>query len=314
MARFLLCLATVYGLACGSDDARVIGGEEPTASGGAGGAGEPMGGAGAPSDGGSGGAPPDAPSSEVIDVPQGRFEPGPPPPTAGEMAPQIVSLTGPSAMTNGGSAVLHVQVSPPVPSPTFVVGLMGDSGYHTVVGTDPDGDGIYDISVQVAAEATQATLVLSVALMDAAGNVGAYSAIEIALIQSGTGDVKITLSWDRLHDLDLHVIEPNGEEIQYTNPSSATGGELDLDSGINCMPSMADSENVFWPPQGAPSGQYVVTVHNFQQCSPGPVPYSVRIAYDNVVNTYEGTFADGTASETVTVDNVQEVIRFTRGQ
>jgi hypothetical protein len=270
---------------------------------------------GASSQGGSGGAPVDGPSSEVIDVDDGTFEPGVPPPTAGDMGlPQILSLTGPAAVTNGGTAILHVQLAPPVAAPTFVIGLSGDTGYHTVTGADPDGDGIYDISVRVAAEATQATLILSVALVDASGNVGPYSQVEIALIQSGTGDVKITLSWDRLHDLDLRVLEPNGEEVTYDNPSSATGGELDLDSGINCMPSMANTENIFWPPQGAPPGQYVVTVHNYQQCSPGPVAYSVRVAYDNVVNTYEGSFAEGTAGEAITAANVKEVTRFSRGQ
>jgi hypothetical protein len=251
----------------------------------------------------------------VIDVDDGDFNVGQPPPPAGEMMlPQIVNVTGPTAVTNGGLALLHVELAPPVPSPVFVVGLDGDTGYHTVTGVDPDADGIYDISVQVAAEASQASLLLRVALTDGAGNVGPYREIEIALVQSGTGDVKVTLSWDRLHDLDLHVIEPNGEEIQFTNPSSATGGELDLDSGINCMPSGTNSENIFWPPQGAPAGEYVVTVHNYQQCAPGALEYSVRVAYDNVVNTYSGTFADGSASDGVTTGNVHEVIRFRRGE
>lgn len=324
MVRYV-CLLGALGLACGSEGSLVIGDDtgsvQPDPGGGS--AGAPSAGtggtneAGAPGDGdpsaGGGGSPPDAPGSDVIDIDDGDFSAGTPPPTIGDMVPQIVNVTGPSAVTNGGTALLHVQLSPPVASPVFVIGLDGDSGYHTVTGTDPDGDGIYDISVQVAAEATQASLLLSVALIDAAGNVGPYSPIEIALVQSGTGDVKITLSWDRLHDLDLHVIEPNGEEVQYQNSSSLTGGELDLDSGANCEPSVANTENIFWPSQGAPAGDYVVTVHNYQQCSPGPIEFSVRVAYDNVVNTYRGSFAEGTAGEVVSADNVREVVRFRRG-
>jgi uncharacterized protein YfaP (DUF2135 family) len=124
--------------------------------------------------------------------------------------------------------------------------------------------------------------------------------------------VKITVSWDRLHDLDVRVSEPGGEEIRYTNPASATGGRLDLDSGANCQSTSANSENVFWPSGGAPSGEYVVSVHNFQQCSPGELEYSVRVAYDNNVSTYQGTFADGVASEAVTADSLKEVARFRR--
>ena len=222
-------------------------------------------------------------------------------------------MVGPRAVTNGGTAILHITVSPPVAAPTFLVGLMGDSGYHTVEGSDPEGDGVYDISVQVAGEATQRSLVLSVALRDDQGNVGAYQQVEIELVQSGNGDVKVTLSFDRVHDLDLHVIEPNGEEISFTNNASATGGQLDLDSGSNCEATAANAENVFWPPAGAPAGEYRVTVHNYQQCSPGPIEYTVRVAYDAEVIVFDGTFADGTAAEAVSASNVTEAARFTRG-
>jgi hypothetical protein len=318
MRRFLFLVAAFSGLGCGSDEATIVqpgaGGSEPSAGSAGSPAGQAGNGAGTGGAGGSAGAPANGGGSDVISVDEGDFNMGEPPPTEGADAlPQIVAVMGPTAVTNGGTAILHVQVSPPVPSPTFVIGLEGDTGYHTVTGSDPDGDGIYDISVQVAGEASQASLVLSVALMDAMGNVGAYFPVTIELVRSGTGDVKITLSFDRLHDLDLHVIEPNGEEIWYENNASATGGGLDLDSGELCMPNSANAENVFWPPGGAPPGTYQVRVQNFQQCSPGAIEYTVRVAYDNVVNTYTGSFPDGTASETPNANNVREVATFTRG-
>jgi hypothetical protein len=320
MRRFLFLLGALGWLGCG-DEATVLPGgpggstNEPSAGSGgspvamAGAGGADTGGAGA---GGSAGAP--ANDSDVISVDEGDFESGDPPPTeGGEALPQIVQVTGPTAVTNGGTALLHVQLSPAVASPTFVIGLEGDTGYHTVTGVDADGDGTYDISVRVASEATQASLVLSVALMDAMGNVGPYYPLSIEIVRSGTGDVKITLSFDRLHDLDLHVIEPGGEEIWFDRKVTATGGVLDLDSGENCVQSPANAENIFWPPGGAPAGTYQVKVQNFQQCSAGPIDYTVRVAYDNVVNTYEGTFPDGTASETPSANNVRDVVTFTRG-
>jgi hypothetical protein len=322
MMRYVFVLGALWALGC-SDGATVLGpggaGAPPSSAGAAGSgsggtAGEPgsSGEGGTSGEGGSGGT--DAVGSDVISVDDGDFNTGEPPGTAGGgELPQIVGVTGPAAVTNGGTAILHIELSPAIESPQFVVGLAGDTGYHTVVGADPDADGIYDISVQVNGEATQPSLVLTVALMDGAGNVGPYHQVEIELVRSGTGDVKITLSFDRLHDLDLHVIEPNGEEISYTNDASQTGGQLDLDSGSLCQPNAANAENVFWPPEGAPPGEYIVIVQNFQQCSPGAIDFTVRVAYDNRVNTYRGTFADGTAGEAVTADNVQEVVRFTRG-
>ncbi len=193
---------------------------------------------------------------DVIAVADGAFQDGEAPASAGaEALPAIVRLTGPTAVTNGGTAVLHVELAAPVENPTFVVQREGDSGFHTVVGTDPEADGVYDISVQVAAEASRVAILLRVALTDGAGNIGEYAELELELIQSGTGDVKITLSFDRVHDLDLHVIEPNGEEVSYLNDASATGGKLDLDTGANCQAGGAMSENIFWPPGGrAPGG------------------------------------------------------------
>lgn len=247
------------------------------------------------------------PESDVINVEDGAFEPGEPPPaTGGATLPGILSLTGPSAVTNGGTAILHVELAAPLANPLFVVGLVGDTGYHTVTGTDADADGIYDIRVQVSGDASQAQLVLNVAVTDGMGGIGAYSELALELVQSGIGDVKITLSFDRLYDLDLHVVEPNGEEISYENDSSATGGQLDLDSGAHCMPSPANSENIFWPREGAPEGAYHVTVVNYEQCSPGEIAFSVRVAHDNIVDTFKGSFADAT------VGSVFEVTTFTR--
>jgi hypothetical protein len=327
MRRCVLVFGAWCALACGDDGATVLGpggAGAPSANAGAAGSGGTGGGsgssgaggsgeAGASGEGGSAGAP-DTPGSDVISVDDGDFNDGEPPATVGDgELPQIVGVTGPAAVTNGGTAILHVQLSPAIESPQFVVGLVGDTGYHTVVGVDPDADGIYDISVQVNGEATQPSLVLTVALIDAAGNVGPYHQVEIELVRSGTGDVKVTLSFDRLHDLDLHVVEPNGEEISYTNDASQTGGKLDLDSGSHCEPNAANAENIFWPPEGAPPGEYIVSVQNFEQCSAGDIDFTVRVAYDNRVDTYRGTFADGTAGEAVTANNVQEVVRFTRG-
>lgn len=332
MRHWVLVFGALCALGCDSDGATVLGpdgkplpnegrggtGSDPGGSGGTGGVGgsgeggSGVGGSGEGgsgiSEGGSGGG------SDVISVDDGDFNMGEPPVTAGEGAlPQIVNVTGPTAVTNGGTAILHIEVSPPVEAPEFVVGLVGDAGYHTVVGTDPDADGIHDISVQVNGEATQPSLVMTVALKDDAGNVGTYHQVEIELVRSGTGDVKVTLSFDRVHDLDLHVVEPDGEEISYTNDASATGGQLDLDSGSHCEPSAANAENIFWPPGGAPAGEYIVSVQNFEQCSAGDIDFTVRVAYDNRVTTYRGTFADGTAGEAVTANNVKEVVRFTRG-
>jgi hypothetical protein len=308
MTRRLLLLAAICGLGCGDEAAQFLGGGGSAGEGASGGGGGEL----AATVAGAAGAP--EPSSDVVSVGDGDFSDGePPPPAGGEALPTIVRLTGPDTVTNGGTALLHVELSPPIPSPRFVVELLGASGYHTVTGVDPEGDGVYDIAVQVAAEATQTSFVFRVALIDEQGNVGPYQEVAVGLLMSGTGDVKVTLSFDRLHDLDLHVVEPSGDEIFYDRRFSESGGQLDLDSGSNCASTGANAENIFWPPGGAPAGDYRVSVQNYQQCSPGEIAFTVRIEHDNVVNTYTGSFAEGTAGEQPTASNVMEIATFRRG-
>ncbi len=78
----------------------------------------------------------------------------------------------------------------------------------------------------------------------------------------GTGDVRATLTWTGDCDLDLHVTDPSGVEIYYGNPSSPTGGQLDVDAIPGSGDTGSHIENVFWPTGGAPGGAYRAFVRN----------------------------------------------------
>jgi hypothetical protein len=80
----------------------------------------------------------------------------------------------------------------------------------------------------------------------------------------GTGDVQITLRWESSADLDLHVTEPNGTEIWYSDKGpTSTGGRLDVDSNVGCNED-GSVENVFWPVGQAPEGHYRVEVDGYR--------------------------------------------------
>lgn len=76
----------------------------------------------------------------------------------------------------------------------------------------------------------------------------------------GTGDVQVTLRWGGGVDLDLHVIDPSGTEIDFSSRTSPSGGQLDTDAQSGCGTCV---ENIFWPTGGAPTGEYQVFVVNF---------------------------------------------------
>jgi hypothetical protein len=93
--------------------------------------------------------------------------------------------------------------------------------------------------------------------------------------QLGTGDIQITLRWQSSADLDLHVTEPNGTEIWYSDKGpTSTGGRLDVDSNVNCEEN-GSVENVYWPVGQAPEGRFQVEVDGYTVDGCGGGQYTV---------------------------------------
>ncbi|RPH92918.1 hypothetical protein EHM69_11685 [candidate division KSB1 bacterium] len=122
-----------------------------------------------------------------------------------------------------------------------------------------------------------------------------------------TGQVQVTLTWfpndQSGRDMDLHVVEPSGEEISYSHRLSATGGQLDIDN--TCVWSESGiAENIYWT-TNPPSGQYIVKVHFFPNAcgSQGERQnFGVRTVVRGTTRTYQSSAIYG---ETV------EICRFT---
>jgi hypothetical protein len=75
--------------------------------------------------------------------------------------------------------------------------------------------------------------------------------------QAGTGDVAFRLVWEGISDLDLAVQDPSGECVAFISRHSKSGGVLDVDcnggTGLLCERPI---ENVYWPANTAPAGDY----------------------------------------------------------
>lgn len=124
--------------------------------------------------------------------------------------------------------------------------------------------------------------------------------------QLGTGDVQVTLRWEGANDLDLHVMDPAGEEIFYQHKNSASNGELDVDANQGCHSRMDQPvENIFWPTSKAPTGSYKVAVAYYSKCenSSEGTPFTVEVLIDGKSQSFQGQV--NTVGETVQIYSFQ---------
>jgi hypothetical protein len=129
------------------------------------------------------------------------------------------------------------------------------------------------------------------------------------------GDLQLTLTWDNDSDMDLSILEPDGNLIWYGSTSSSTGGTLDVDS-IPCASSTPSVENIAWG-EGVdiPAGMYTVGVNQFSTCTGGDANWTLTVLVGGTVVfteqgvggqrgvTFEYDPEDGINPETITVSD-----------
>ncbi|AMM44929.1 hypothetical protein SP15_131 [Bacillus phage SP-15] len=103
-------------------------------------------------------------------------------------------------------------------------------------------------------------------------------------------EIRASLIWEGLTDLDLHCISPTGEHIYYSTGSRRDrfGGYLDLDMNGMDKSSHKPVENIRWT--NAPEGRYKFYVHNYQERENGRngTPFRVELEINGQVYHYDG--------------------------
>ena len=186
----------------------------------------------------------------------------------------------------GGTAAVPVD-----PTATrIIIAITGVDGYWELTGLTP---GAGQTVLVTFGQNSPETFTLRLGAGDAS-TIASYDDIAVALTTVGTGDVQVNVTWDLDVDVDLHVLDPSGEEIYYGNDMSTSGGTLDLDSNAGCNLDHVKAENITWPVGGAPAGTYKVLVDYFEACTTGPVNYVVTVnVKGHAPQTFAKTFADG---------------------
>jgi uncharacterized protein YfaP (DUF2135 family) len=200
-----------------------------------------------------------------------------------------VQPTGNNSVINGGSSQVRLRSSVAFQTVyVFIGGVSGGvGGYWELRLSTATSDATVIITQARSIPADRFDAVFAVAT--ASGAVGAYSAVQTQRLEASTGDVQVSVSWDAASDVDLHVLDPRGEEIFYGNPTSASGGALDLDSNAACSIDNKNNENIRWPTGRAPGGTYTVRLDYWSSCSVASTNYVVTVNNGGVTQTFRGT-------------------------
>ena len=221
-------------------------------------------------------------------------------PQAGTAGP-AADVTGISSVVNGGSS--QVSLTGNGDFQRVFVSVVGADGYYDV--QLPSGTPVEDLVMNMGSGLNAGSLRLRYVLEGPAG-LGPIAEQTVRVIRVGTGDVQVSVAWTGESDVDLHVFDPAGEEVYFGNPASASGGTLDLDSNPACNIDNKNNENIVWPLNGAPAGEYRVVVAYYDDCAVARSDWVVTVQVKGrQPTTHTGSFVGASTSQAV------EATRFT---
>jgi hypothetical protein len=117
-----------------------------------------------------------------------------------------------------------------------------------------------------------------------------------------SGAVTVSLIWNDINDLDLHVVCPDGARIGFDN-KQACGGLLDVDRNAHGSAlTRQPVENIVWSRKPALSGTYTVKIHFFRRhdAAAAESAFSVRLRADGKVRHASGRLCEGEIAEACT--------------
>jgi hypothetical protein len=155
--------------------------------------------------------------------------------------------------------------------------------------------------------------------VDDFGLVSEVFELPVSIIEVGTGKLQVSLSWDQPNDVDLHLVEPDGEEIYYGTDYSSNGGVLDLDSNPGCSIDGVQNENITYSDESTvEAGTYIVRVDLYDGCNvAAQTNYIVTarlngelIAQQSLTNPYNGNFTAGSLGDNGGAGSGVQVMQF----
>jgi hypothetical protein len=197
--------------------------------------------------------------------------------------------TANSGIVRGGTSQVRLQSTTAFQTVyMFVSGVSGGvGGFWQLRLASPTTDASVFPTFATQVPASSFDLMFGVA--SASGAVGTFRNLPTQVLEASSGDIQVSVSWDARSDVDLHVVDPSGEEVYWENPSARSGGQLDLDSNAACDIDGKNNENIRWTPIG-PAGSYTVRVDYWDACSVGQTNYVVTVKNGASTQVFRGNF------------------------
>ena len=226
-------------------------------------------------------------SFEPIQVNGAQFFPGPLP--VGTTGPTVQTINAPSTQLVAGQSGWSVNGD--VDMGAYSVALafteLG-TGYWVVPVGEPDVQVsnalVWAAGCNFAWSIPVGSHDLAFSAIDGSGNAGPANPLTLTF-QSPvpTGKVVISLGWDSGADLDLHLVAPDGTELDPQHPNTYAGtdgilppgaGVLDRDSNAGCIQDGYREEDAVFATAPAP-GSYLVRVDMASACGAAAADFVV---------------------------------------
>ena len=209
-----------------------------------------------------------------------------------------ISISGSGTIVTGGSFFLDVVPEAGAPIDTLLVSvekeaagyyemeLPGNASSYRLVGAVP-----YDLDQT----RTASSVGLCVTAVHAIDRVGETQCHRVYIATVVTEDVQVTLSWDGDSNLDLQVVDPNGNEVERSSVQREQTTVKDSNEGCELTGATPDgirNEQVAWSAGSVPAGVYTVSVNYQASCGVSETNYVLKVNNEGATGTFSGTLTD----------------------
>jgi hypothetical protein len=238
-----------------------------------------------------------------------QFVPGATP--SAEGGPEVESLDLLTTTIWPGYADKPIRGALAASATAATLALSGDAGFWLVPAEIPDVSApmlpTFRVTASFSRTLTDAAYTLEVRAVDGQGRFGpprrqTLTVLPVPPSRAISGDLVVTLTWDNEADLDLHVLDPLGNEIYHGAPSSVdafapssaseSAGILVFDSNGDCASDQLRREDVVWEKE-PPVGHYSVRVDSASLCGKSIAHWDLRATLrDAPLGAAQGTSVD----------------------